>query len=1489
MNPMSNSNNYERQQSSKQIDDNRSSIPPSKREQALDDQSEEQNSQGQTSLAAGINSHMNYQMQQQQQQQQIGSRHQQPNQNVVSSNPLTQNQRVLHQHNILSGANSYGGAISPIQNHYQNNNQLIREQLQNATQLSQSQPINIRIPETIIGGRYLDTKLLSNEGIMSNTMKHQSNPSGNLFSMQKQDLLQVKTVSQTKLNYNLLEEKTCEWLQLNLEKSKTGKFVPVSVKKIKPKKEMRTQLHLDFFVVSALQNYNNAFKQVRNSLTGSDQFFIQRYIPTKGEFPQVLRGQWKKNQGYKFYQLESCYPFNGDRNQIKNKNVTTTLPNSQQQSSSNDQRELENHVNLIFFDDLSTQFSETAKMSFDQLSTFLQTKEIIPQLNQVDYQNSKLAKIDYQSKKNLQHLMLQYKIETEQQTYQPQFLILDKDHKTYIQTKLRGQDDETHLIVSQIQNQMNDLIRAISDKILNPEGLELLRITADFVQDYQDNKVYFLQIKSFYIEEQPQQQNMGAFDSLPNHRKNLTTNDLQFQLTNKFNCAGDYCYISEQNMVPKHLAPIIAKLLNHEHLKVSNRTILLERENMKDNYRAYNKSELMFHTMNEQETLLRKSLEGNHDQDVCPSCFHVYQFLQQNYYNQSPISQRTASQKISTLQSFTNQPFDYIQQQQRENTILQQQYLQGRDQSFMQQQVQQIGKLPHSPVNQNFNYQLYGGTEEIKEDQYEENADSKRELSEQNLDSKNHRIIYTNTDDQGEFEREYDSENNIIDGNGSAIPSSRYNINLGLEETNSPEDFERDSKFRIPSDVNFSDNKRTFISQIDPRNHQRAPSNGSVFTNVIHYDQSSQNHDQNNQLRTNYKLSPTKTHEKSINEDDEFNPKPKYKIQSRQLSNLSLNKMRTSHFGKIVDRQGNAEIQTQTFNIAQIIKNIQVKQQESQRESIKSSIEKLKSQTRPQTELKNYLIKQPTLLNKKISEQNIISKKVLNDLQMNSPSMNHLQDSSLRTSFSKNRTNNVNVQTSLPIIQTEQKSRNIDIQVGESLSFNKPPLAIAHKLNPYSQKQTLESQLSNQLQPSQTFLDTQNKLKILTQQNSINSSKVSNLSPQKSMVSQKSSQLKNNSDHTAKHNEIKLPPLVLDDETKRSIRSSLENVSIRQYEQKPSLVLQIPNHIDSKVASPNSNRSLLSYPSRNYGMSMKSNSKSRKLSLKSNKIDIYVPNKQFNIESEQIDKIPSLHQPEIQNFVQNIPPIITNLPLQNDCNDRQNTNQIQDQFMPTSINPSKTNFPVIESQDKLTFTNKKESDKLSQNSQPSRNNKQSDKQLIHAGESSSKANTMLKMFINNDPEKKLLSSIDNTEQNGPSQLLDTYDVIIPKSPPRLILDNSPLLQSLPKKLQQSIMSKQDSFFGPNMTKSIEDEYLIDYIISNEDGEMSSIINSNPQLRSIIQNRKSMLGLIDQNGHSKNVNNTLNGTNSINNTAIIRPFNNVNSTGSVEGYSEKVLN
>jgi hypothetical protein len=91
---------------------------------------------------------------------------------------------------------------------------------------------------------------------------------------------------------------------------------------------------------------------------------------------------------------------------------------------------------------------------------------------------------------------------------------------------------------------------------------------------------------------------------------------------------------------------------------------------------------------------------------------------------------------------------------------------------------------------------------------------------------------------------------------------------------------------------------------------------------------------------------------------------------------------------------------------------------------------------------------------------------------------------------------------------------------------------------------------------------------------------------------------------------------------------------------------------------------------------------------------------------------------------------------------------------------------------------------------------------------------------------------------------NTYEVVRPKSPPRLMLENSPLLTSLPKILQ-STGTKKDSFFGGRNTSSIDNEYLMDYIVSNEEGEMSSLLNSNPQLRSIILNRKSMLSLIEQ--------------------------------------------
>lgn len=79
-------------------------------------------------------------------------------------------------------------------------------------------------------------------------------------------------------------------------------------------------------MISALQNFNNGIKQIRstnNHGSGLDQFIIQRFIPSKEEYPLVYRGLWKRNKGFKFYKMTSLFPYNGDKSLI-----VRTSPNS---------------------------------------------------------------------------------------------------------------------------------------------------------------------------------------------------------------------------------------------------------------------------------------------------------------------------------------------------------------------------------------------------------------------------------------------------------------------------------------------------------------------------------------------------------------------------------------------------------------------------------------------------------------------------------------------------------------------------------------------------------------------------------------------------------------------------------------------------------------------------------------------------------------------------------------------------------------------------------------------------------------------------------------------------------------------------------------------------------------------------------------------------------------------------------------------------------
>ncbi len=55
-----------------------------------------------------------------------------------------------------------------------------------------------------------------------------------------------------------------------------------------------------------------------------------------------------------------------------------------------------------------------------------------------------------------------------------------------------------------MQTQMTELVRLLNEHTLRSEGLELLKLTADFVEDYSDQTINFLQIKSYIVEDLPE-------------------------------------------------------------------------------------------------------------------------------------------------------------------------------------------------------------------------------------------------------------------------------------------------------------------------------------------------------------------------------------------------------------------------------------------------------------------------------------------------------------------------------------------------------------------------------------------------------------------------------------------------------------------------------------------------------------------------------------------------------------------------------------------------------------------------------------------------------------------------------------------------------------------------------------------------------------------------------------------------------------------------
>jgi hypothetical protein len=50
---------------------------------------------------------------------------------------------------------------------------------------------------------------------------------------------------------------------------------------------------------------------------------------------------------------------------------------------------------------------------------------------------------------------------------------------------------------------MHELTRILNTHSLKQEGLELLKLSVDFIEDYADENINFLQIKSYIVEDLP--------------------------------------------------------------------------------------------------------------------------------------------------------------------------------------------------------------------------------------------------------------------------------------------------------------------------------------------------------------------------------------------------------------------------------------------------------------------------------------------------------------------------------------------------------------------------------------------------------------------------------------------------------------------------------------------------------------------------------------------------------------------------------------------------------------------------------------------------------------------------------------------------------------------------------------------------------------------------------------------------------------------------
>lgn len=118
-----------------------------------------------------------------------------------------------------------------------------------------------------------------------------------------------------------------KWLNLNLDKQKTGTFVPISSLKwcisssgVENEQKMfirSNNVHFDFFVASALNSIDNLYaywlqKMSQDSILKNKKLCIllQKFSSVKEDAQWMVRMHWRKSRGFRIYKYKQLSHLN---------------------------------------------------------------------------------------------------------------------------------------------------------------------------------------------------------------------------------------------------------------------------------------------------------------------------------------------------------------------------------------------------------------------------------------------------------------------------------------------------------------------------------------------------------------------------------------------------------------------------------------------------------------------------------------------------------------------------------------------------------------------------------------------------------------------------------------------------------------------------------------------------------------------------------------------------------------------------------------------------------------------------------------------------------------------------------------------------------------------------------------------------------------------------------------------------------------------------